>query len=258
MKKGEKLEKMIKEKYLAWSLSRFAEHAGIKKTTLHDITKKESLDKVAIENIQAIAKALDMSIEELLFRLDNDVSVSKKITYINPDSSDKTMMKEPCYDYLVDESEKYQIYLNQTDKHSMSNLNFYGPVSAGSPESVDCIIETEAEQIKLPKIFLGKFSNRKDIFVMKINGDSMNKILPPNSLILCVPISSVSELKPRDIVVFDYNNETSVKRFRETDTQVIFSPESTNENHFDKVIDKNTISEVKIIAKVVSYYVILD
>lgn len=239
MKKGEKLERMIKENFKGWSLARFAEHADIKKTTLHDITKKESLDKVSIENIKMIAKGLGMSIEELMFRLDNDVPVSERIDY-----------------KIRENDDKYQIFLNQSEHQSMSNLNFFGQVSAGQPECVASI--EDAEQIKLPKVFLGKYSNRKDMFVMKINGDSMNKILPPNSLILCVPVNSIEEVKTRDIVIFNYNNEISVKRFRETDTEIIFSPESTNEDHFDRVIDKNTISEIKIVAKVISYYVALD
>lgn len=242
MKRGKKLELMIKEKFPAWSLNRFADYAGIKRTTMYDITKKETLDKVSVENIIIIAKGLGMSIEELIFRLDKDIQVSKRIEY-------KEYKEE-------EENEKYQIFLKESEQQSMLNLNFYGQVLAGQPECIDSL--EHAEQIKLPKLFLGKYADRKDVFVMKINGDSMNKILPANSLILCVQINSIDELKTRDIVIFSYNNEISVKRFRETESEVIFSPESTNENHFDKVISKTTLSELKIIAKVISYHVVLD
>lgn len=235
MKKGEKLEKIIKGKYIGWSIARFAEHAGIKKTTLHDITKKESLDKVAIENIQLIAKALDMSIEELLFRLDNDIDYKEKI------------------DYRVHETN--EVYSSGFDE-TVSFLNYYGPVSAGKVECVEGI--EKAEQIKLPKIFLGKYQDREDVFVMKVNGESMNKVLPVDSLITCLPIKNTHEVKNNDIVIFSYNNEIAVKRFKITDNNLIFSPQSTNDKFYDVVVPRDIESEVKIIAKVISYHVCLD
>ena len=235
MKKGEKLEKIIKEKYVGWSIARFAEHAGIKKTTLHDITKKESLDKVAIENIQLIAKALGFSIEELLFRLDNDLNYSERIDYRVRESND-----EPY----------------RTKKSAISTLNFYGAVSAGKVENVEGI--EKAEQIELPKIFLGRHQDREDIFMMKVNGESMNKVLPVDSLIACLPVNDIYKVKNNDIVIFEYNNEIAVKRFKMNDKNIIFSPQSTNDEFHDVVIPRETENDVKIIAKVISYHVCLD
>ena len=234
MKKGEKLEKIIKEKYVGWSIARFAEHAGIKKTTLHDITKKENLDKVAIENIQLIAKALGLSIEELLFRLDNDVDYNERI------------------DFQVRESKA----IHRTKDNTTLTLNFYGAVSAGKVENVEGI--EKAEQIELPKIFLGRHQDREDIFMMKVNGESMNKVLPVDSLIACLPVSNIYEVKNNDIVIFEYNNEIAVKRFKMNDKNIIFSPQSTNDEFYDVVIPRETENNVKIIAKVISYHVCLD
>lgn len=238
MKKGEKLEQIIKETYLGWSLGKFADHAGIKRTTLHDITKKESLDKVAIENIQSIAKALGMSIEELLFRLENDLTSKERI------------------DFMVEEEQaKYEVYRNASDSTAFKEMKYFGCVSAGKLESVEGL--TNAESIKLPTVFLGKHKNREELFIMKTNGDSMNKTIPNGSLLICLPIER-EELRDNDIVIFEYNNEMSLKRFRTTDVNIIFSPESTNANFFDVVIPKDTNADVKVLAKIISYHVVLD
>lgn len=238
MKKGEKLERLIKEHYLGWSLAKFADHAGIKKTTLHDLTKKESLDKVAIENIQAIAKALDMSIEELFFRLDNDLSTKDRIDY-----------------KVKEESANYNTYKQASDAIAFKDLKYFGYVSAGKLESVEGL--TNADSIKLPTVFLGKHKDRDDLFIMKVNGDSMNRVISNGSLLICLPIEK-EELRNNDIVIFEYNGEMSMKRYRTTNENIIFSPDSTNNNFFDVVIPKDTISEVRILAKIISYHVVLD
>lgn len=238
MKKGEKLEQIIKEKYIGWSLGKFADHAGIKRTTLHDITKKESLDKVAIENISAIAKALGMSIEELLFRLENDLTSKERLNYTTRE-----------------EQAKYEIFKKTSDSIAFKEMKYFGCVSAGKLESVEGL--SNVESIKLPTVFLGKHKDREDLFIMKTNGDSMNKVIPNGSLLICLPIER-EELRNNDIVIFEYNNEMSLKRFRTTDENIIFSPESTNANFFDVVIPKDTNIEVKVLAKVISYHVVLD
>ncbi|MER2000404.1 MAG: S24 family peptidase, partial [Lysinibacillus sp.] len=177
--------------------------------------------------------------EELLFRLDNDIDYKERI------------------DYKVHEaSPGYKIYLEQTEKKTTSTLNFYGAVSAGKLEHVEGI--EKAEQIKLPKVFLGKHQDREDIFVMKVNGESMNKVLPIDSLIVCLPVNDVHEIKNNDIVIFSYNNEVAVKRFKTTDENLIISPQSTNDKFYDVVVPKETENDIKIFAKVISYHVCLD
>lgn len=70
MKMGEKLHSIIKEVYPYISLAEFARRAGVKKTTMHDIIKKENLDKVEIGNFKRIANTMGMTIDELIERLE--------------------------------------------------------------------------------------------------------------------------------------------------------------------------------------------
>lgn len=238
MKKGEKLEKLIKEKYVGWSMARFADHVGIKKTTLHDITKKESLDKVSIENIKTIATGLGMSIEELLFRLDSDAPISNRIDF---------KVKESREEYRVNPSQKNQY---------ISDLNFYGDISAGIPSELQMIVQPD--KIEFPKTLLGKYADRNDIYLLKVNGESMNTIIPNGSYVVCLPLKDYYELKDNDIVIYDYNNDGGMKRFRKTEDKVIFSPESTNKDYHDVIISSDALENVEIKAKVIFYVVNAD
>lgn len=233
MKKGEKLERLIKDKYIGWSISRFADYAGIKRTTLHDITKKESLDKIGIENIQSLAIALEMSIEELLFRLNNNIDYKEKVEFKIPESN--------------------KTYLENNES---STLNYLGNVSTGKIHLVESV--EKGEQIKLREVSLGKHQNSDNVFIMKVDSESMNKILPVDSLIVCLPVNDISEIKHNDMVVFKYDNKIDVKQFKIIDENLVFSPHSMNEQLYDIVISKEAKNDVKIIAKVISYHVYLD
>jgi len=106
---------------------------------------------------------------------------------------------------------------------------------------------------------LGKYANRKDLFVLKVNGESMNKVIPNGSYVVCKPIE-IEELKEDDIVIFSHDNEYSMKRFRrdEENHLLIFSPESTDRKYHDIVIPYDTMNDLKIYAKVIWYAVTLD
>ena len=106
---------------------------------------------------------------------------------------------------------------------------------------------------------LGKYSNRKDLFALKVNGESMNKVIPNGSYVVCKPIQN-DELKEDDVVIFSHDNEYSMKRFRrdEENRLLIFSPESTDRKYHDIVIPYDTMNDLKIYAKVVWYAVILN
>lgn len=138
-------------------------------------------------------------------------------------------------------------------------LPIYGNIAAGALSTVDPVTKENVEYIKLPKIMLGKYSNRKDLFALKVNGESMNKVIPNGSYVICKPIQN-DELKEDDVVIFSHDNEYSMKRFRrdEENRLLIFSPESTDRKYHDIVIPYDTMNDLKIYAKVVWYAVVLN
>lgn len=127
-------------------------------------------------------------------------------------------------------------------------------VSAGLPINIGSI--EDAETISIPDELLGKHAGDDELFFMRVNGDSMNKVMPHKSLIGIKPIK-LKDLKNEDIVVYSDGYDFSVKRFYQDGDKLIFRPESYDRLFTDyiKSIDND---DIRIHGKVVTYLVNLD
>lgn len=125
-------------------------------------------------------------------------------------------------------------------------------ISAGLPITVESI--TDAEKITLPNSVMGKWAGNKDIYITKINGDSMDKVMPDGSLIAVKPIN-LSELKDGDMVVFSNNHEYGVKYYKKSGDKLVFKPASHNDDHYDQEYNKD---DIEFHGKVVMYIVVED
>lgn len=128
-------------------------------------------------------------------------------------------------------------------------------ISAGLPIEIDGV--TDTEKISLPDSIMGKWSGDSNIFVSKINGQSMNNVMPDGSLIAVKPIT-LHSLKNGDIVVFSNNHEYSVKRYYKFDDVVVFRPDSNNLEFYETRINIDEVDNLEIHGKVVLYTVELD
>lgn len=145
-----------------------------------------------------------------------------------------------------------------------SNFNQYKcfpvSVSAGALEQIDGIIEFD--WITLSDELLGKYAGRKSIILLKVNGESMNKIIPDGSYIVVdTTKTSVTDLCDKDIVVFTNNGEGySVKRYvNDTANQrFIFKPESDDDTFTPIIVNYEDSTDLKVVGKVVKYIVNLD
>lgn len=145
---------------------------------------------------------------------------------------------------------------NESKKLSSEYKYFPAYVSAGLPNDVEAV--TEYETISIADEIMGKYAGNKDIFITRINGDSMNKVIPHDSLIAVRPVSPET-LKNGDIVVYKFDSEYAVKRFYKQDNKVIFRPDSNDLSFTDLVIDlEHNDLDIKIKGKVVLYIVELD
>ncbi|MBD8005855.1 LexA family protein [Bacillus norwichensis] len=129
-------------------------------------------------------------------------------------------------------------------------------ISAGLPLCIDSIDEDDLEYISIPDNLMGKWAGRKDIFMMRVNGDSMNKVITHGSLIAVKPVP-LSDLKNGDIVVYSDGGDYAVKRFHQRENKIIFRPDSTDDMFSDYETTKDN-SDLKIHGKVVMYLVELD
>lgn len=132
---------------------------------------------------------------------------------------------------------------------------FPAEVSAGLPIEIDGI--SQVEKISLPDAVMGRYAGNKDIYITKVNGESMNNVMPDQSLIAVKPVE-LHELKNGDIVVFSDNHEYGVKRFYQFDDVLSFRPDSTNIEFGENRKNINNVDGLQIHGKVVLYIVELD
>ncbi|QQK77846.1 helix-turn-helix domain-containing protein [Salicibibacter cibarius] len=151
--------------------------------------------------------------------------------------------------YVAEPSMKYPVQTRE--------LPLYGDIAAGALAIVEGIAAERLEYIDVSTQLLGKHSNADDLFVMKVNGESMNKVIPDDSYVICKPMN-LENIQGNDILIFSHDNAYSMKRYYEQDDVVIFSPESTTNKYEEIEIPKDTSNTLRVYAKVIGYSVILD
>lgn len=132
-------------------------------------------------------------------------------------------------------------------------------ISAGSLENIDSI--QEYELISLSDKILGKYARSKNIILLKINGESMNNIIPNGSYIIVdTSRNTIHDIKDRDIVVFSENGSYSVKRYinDSANRRILFKPDSTDDTFTAIEIKYENSEDLRLIGRVVKYIVSLD
>lgn len=200
-----------------YNTSSLSKESTVAYTTIRSMLEKD-LKNSSIDNVIKICKVLGIKVEDLLENETNNNIV--KFSEIS--------------------SHKYRYYPTT--------------ISAGLPITVDGICECGT--IEMPDNIMGKYAGNKEIFFTRVNGESMNKIFPHESVISVKPIT-VEELKDGDIVVYSIGGEYGVKRFYKVDDMLIFKPESNNPVFTDNIYNAYN-EDLKIQGKVVSYTVLMN
>lgn len=140
-------------------------------------------------------------------------------------------------------------------KEPKSSYTYYPrSISAGIPIEVEGV--TNLESINVPSSVMGKWAGDQDVFMMCINGESMNKVIPHGSIIAVKPVEK-HLLKDGDIVIYSDNGDYSVKRYFKDGERIIFRPDSFDPSFYDHITDVNN-DGLTIHGKVVVYIVELD
>ena len=138
-----------------------------------------------------------------------------------------------------------------------NNINqfpyFPTAISAGLPLTVDGVTETST--ISVSSDVLGKYSNDRDIFFARINGNSMDKIMSDGTLIAIKPLP-ITSLNNGDIVVFSTDHEYSVKHYYRYGDALVFKPNSHDLRHKEQEYSIN--GNITIHGKVITYIINLD
>ena len=174
---------------------------------------------------------------------------------------------EPPYSKLKMLADIYNITVSQLTGEPTDTIEFIAQsvsvhtypyidnyVSAGSPTTISGM--ENLPKIPVPDELIGSYAGSNKLFFLKVNGESMNKIIPNDSVIGIIGYDTIYDLKNGDIVVYaTQDGEYAVKYFYRDGNKLIFRPFSTNPNYYDTIFDIK--DNIKIIGKVVQYSVTL-
>ncbi len=120
-------------------------------------------------------------------------------------------------------------------------------VAAGVP----CTIEgmKDLPTIGISDAIMGKYAGNRHILIMKVNGESMNKVIPSGSFVAIKTDVSINQLKDGDLVVFGKEHQYSLKHYYDAGDRIIFKPNSTDIRFADHVYRKD--ETITIVGKVV-------
>lgn len=147
---------------------------------------------------------------------------------------------------------------NVIQSNNSNSYNYFNAgLSAGILMEVDPFTRDDTEQIVLSDVIMGKYAGDKDIFISHVNGESMNRVIPNESLIAIKKFQSINDLTNGDIVVFQDGGDMSIKRFyNDPNSKIItFSPDSYDVSFRPINYRYEDFGSVKIVGKVVVYTV---
>ncbi|MBS5596858.1 MAG: LexA family transcriptional regulator [Peptostreptococcus sp.] len=167
-------------------------------------------------------------------------------------------------DILEYKDAKSVVYYNSDKVNSIrcveeeSSIYNYFPVSvsAGPLENIEA--QSDCISISLPNSLLGKYAGKKEIIILKVNGESMNNIIPDGSFIVVdTSRKQVSDINDRDIVVFAENGSYSLKRYinDKNNQRFLFKPDSTDDTFTPIEVSYEESINLKLIGRVVKYVV---
>lgn len=166
---------------------------------------------------------------------------------------------DPRYNYeILQSSNKNYFVRESTPRYNSDHEYKYFPVSvsAGALENIDG--QLDYTPMVLPDEMLGKYARNKNIIILKVNGESMNNIIPNGSYIVVdTSKKHASDIKDRDIVVIAENGLYTVKRYINdpSNERFIFKPDSSDDTYLPIEISYSRASEIELIGRVIKYIV---
>lgn len=134
---------------------------------------------------------------------------------------------------------------------AMTDVPLYGSIAAGTPIEM---LEIEDEQ-PIPTKMHARYP---DAFLLRVKGESMNRVLPNGCFALVDPCDAVErDGQPYAVCVNGY--DATVKRVRKLNNGFVLEPDSTDPTYERQVFNYNEAGTqtVTVIGRVV-YYVLPD
>ena len=131
------------------------------------------------------------------------------------------------------------------------DLDYYGTVSAGQFEDVS----VDDGTLKVPRSVF-KTVDPEKCFGLKVNGDSMNKILSNGSYIVVHDYRNgdVPQIQQSDILLIRNGGSHTIKRVRLSDTKIHFEPDSYINEFKTDTYDIDLSEDIEVIGRVIYNY----
>lgn len=213
------------------------------------------------ERIRARRKEINIEPEKIA-----DVLGISRATYYRYESSDidkipianlvplaKILRTTPAYLMGWEDDDN-----NQRKDPSFNYIHIPKGVAAGALEEIEGY--TDFSTVNLPDFMIGKYARNKNLAIMHVNGESMNKIIQNGSTIAVLMNTSIDSIHNGDVVVAqNCHGEYTVKHFYDDadNNRFILRPDSSDPSFTDMIFNYNDADEMKIFGKVVIYSVYL-
>ena len=132
---------------------------------------------------------------------------------------------------------------------AMTDVPLYGAIAAGTPTEMTSVEDTQPVPNKI-------HARYPDAFLLRVEGESMNRILPNGCFALVDPCSEIyRDGLPYAVCVNGY--DATIKRVRKLNNGFVLEPDSTDPTYQPKVFNYNEpgTMAITVIGRVV-YYVL--
>jgi len=148
-------------------------------------------------------------------------------------------------------------YTMKVDKQPTTRvlIPYYGDVAAGTFQ--DTYADPDVETIMVDKSYL---DGSGEYFALKVNGDSMNKVIVDGSNIIVLRFADdTHKIINGDILLVRWGNEYTIKRVRKIENKIRLEPDSYIDGFTIQEFTLDEDIDVQIIGKVVySFVKLLD
>lgn len=134
---------------------------------------------------------------------------------------------------------------------SYVDIPLYGSIAAGTPIEMMAVDDTYPVPIKMREKY-------PESFLLKVEGESMNRVLPNGSYALIDPTQEIKDGKAYAVCVNGY--DATIKRVKQLNNGFELAPDSTDPTYHSKTYDygKEGTEEITIIGQVVWYCIPFD
>ena len=206
------------------SVSKFADHIGVPRTTIYNVLNRGVMGS-GHDLVEKIYEALDVNWR--VIGLDSDFS--------------------------YEEFKKKRDSLRHPNEDSFVSIPLYGAIAAGTPIEMVPVDDFHPVPMKIKR-------KHPNAFLLKVEGDSMNRVLPNGSYALVAPSRKEPVIDNHAYAVCVNGYDATIKRVKKLANGIELIPDSIDPTYKPKVYDYGLeeTETITIIGEIVWYTIPFD